>query len=501
MSKTGKPTIEIKSVSITYDNSGIKALDGISLDVEKGSIHGLIGENGAGKTTLLQIMAGLAEFDSGSIYIEGHPLVRGSVKNSLESGICHVPQIETFNDELLLWENIILGRKGGLKANKTRLSTALEFWGIRLPLNEQTVNCKADEIKLAHLAAVLMLDPKILLLDEPAAYTGRKTAGIILDIVRKFCDKGGTVLFISHSIDEVARLCDIVTFLRLGSIEQQFQGEEISIKTLSHALTAGEANISLRKPQATTLESSKGPVLQLTNVYADTNPVKLEGVNFSVPIGAVTCITGTLDEGLTELESVLCGEINPASGSIWFNGSEYTSFSEDLMRKERIGYVPVERLNKAVCSHAGIRENMVLRVYPELGKYGLLSPELVKKYTVKQFDEYGIKGPDHGPLEQLSGGNIQKLVISREVQFSRELLIVCEPGQHLDMAGTMQLYDRLLQSAQQGRAVLLLTSNVEVALWLARHLVIMNKGRVLFEGTPASLEPDIAGKLYAGVGL
>jgi len=467
----------------TKNFPGVKALDCVSLYLQPGDIHALLGENGAGKSTLIKIITGVYRPEEGEIRIAGDPVNFSSPRDALAAGIGTVHQERNLIPHYSIAENIFLDRlptQYGLIDRKHMRQQAKHWLGVldlhidpELPVRRLSV----AQMQLVEIARALSMQSRILLLDEPtASITGNEIA-ILFNLLRRLKDEGVAILFVSHKLEEVFELCDRVTILRDG--RNACQGvliEELDKqKIVTHMIGRDEdvGDIGQRKDQ---LGSTK---LELKDVSTGRGH---HGINLQVQVGEVLGLYGLVGAGRTELAKAIMGAERITSGEIRIDGKPARIKSvQDALQNWRIGYVSENRKEEGLILAHSVAKNTGITIWHRLGKVLSLFTDAMERHEIKPFvEKLNVITPS---LEQsvgnLSGGNQQKVSVAKWLAARVEILIIDEPTVGIDIRTKGYLHRLIWNLAEQGVAVLLVSSDMPEMVLLADRVVVMKDMRIV----------------------
>jgi len=495
---TGALTLE--TIELTKRFGSLTAMDAVSLTVRAGSVHALLGENGAGKSTLVKCVAGSQRPDGGSILIDGreHDIATPIVARSL--GIGMVYQHFTLAPGMSVAENLLLagGRTPALidwKRERAGLQEFLKTTPFKLDLDATPAGLAAGEKQKLELLKQLYLKPRLLILDEPTSVLTPQEADEVLAYVRAVARRGEcTVLMITHKFREVMAYADEVTVLRRG---KRVQGAHVAGTTpeqLAHAMigeSAADASalVSERSSAARDATAHDAPVaLSVQNLQAmgDRGTLAVQGLSLSVRRGEILGIAGVSGNGQRELFESLVGQRPRVGGRVEVVGVPYAARRSEN-RTLQLRALPEEPLRNACVGDLSVAQNMALRDFDEAPlRRGWLRFGVWRERARAWIHEYGVKTQgENAPISSLSGGNVQRAVLARELAGDINVLIVANPVFGLDFAAVAEIHARLLQVRAKGGAVLLISEDLDELLELSDRIAVMSEGRIVFE-TPAA---------------
>lgn len=451
----------------------MKALKGVSLRIAPGRIHGLVGENGAGKTTLARIIAGLEEPDDGLISEPGV--------------VALVPQHPRLARGLSLWENLIVGEEPGrgLFLNRRRslekLGVAGTRFGVEIDLEESAEGMTAGEMRTAILLGALVKRPDVLILDEPSIGLDENDRETIRRIIRKTAEEGTAVLLVSHDLYEINSLADELTVLRKGAVERTFSGsfspEEVTSVLFPKPETEPPRSISREEP-----DPSGNPRLLMHNLAAlhPGTGRKIGPLDLTLPPGGIIALVGLREAGIDTLERLFTGDLWITDGTMSVDGLHLPSrITPNLLRKRGLSYIPSDRIHSGTTLEGSVEENLILHQRRELHRGGFIRPQKSAAFADLLLGRFHVEGTRWNRLASLSGGNIQRVILSRELSQNPGVVVVAEPGAGLDMAGQHRLREEFGALTKKGSSILVVTSDLREAVTYADSVLVMYGGKVV----------------------
>lgn len=480
-----EPVVLMKSIVKRYP--GVLANDHVDFEVLPGEIHGLLGENGAGKTTLMSILFGTIKPDEGEIYLRGRR-VTGSwtPRRALRAGIVMVAQHFKLIPKMTVLENIELGLGGaGVKLGRKELLEKIEEikkeYGLSVDPHSYVWQLSAGEKQRVELVRAILLDAKLLILDEPTTVLARSEVKGLFKVLELMRRKGRSIVFITHKLWEALEICDRITVLRKGKKVGTISRDKASPEVLTEMMFGKTASIEVKMPSLP--QPGDGRVLAVRDLWVrgDRGHWAVKGASFDLSPGEVLGIAGVAGNGQRELVEAIVGLRKPSRGRIWVNSVETTGKSPRELIKLGVAYIPEERIGAGVAPGLSVAENLVSKSYwrkPFSGKLFVNWRE-IKRYAEELVGKYSIKVSSISvPVESLSGGNIQRVVLARELSLSPKLLIAHNPTMGLDMRATAFIRREILELARRGAAVLLVSEELEEILELSTKVAVMYEGRL-----------------------
>ncbi len=457
----------------------------ISFKLKKGEIHALLGENGAGKTTLMNMLYGIYMPTSGEIFINGHKVTIKSPLDAIRLGIGMIHQHFMLVETLTVLENIILGLKEygfviNKKAVKEKLREIESLYGLKVDPDAKVWQTTVGEQQRIEIIKVLFRGANILILDEPTAVlTPQETQGLF-KILKKMKDDGKSIIFITHKLEEVMQIADTITVLRRGEVVKTLPKEKTTKSELAQ-LMVGETQICNYSRKKRGTDETILSIRNLT-VYSDKGTKSLKGINLDVKKGEILGIAGISGNGQKELVQTIAGLKKVAEGKIIFNGVDITNKHPRSISRLGINYIPADRLAMGVAPNLSSVDNAIMRRYYRfpLSKKGIMNYIKAFAYTRMMAKAYNIKLDNpFAPIKLLSGGNMQKLILAREILENPKLLIASYPTRGLDIASTEFFRQKLIEIANKGKTIILVSEDLDEILSLSDRIAVMYEGTIV----------------------
>ncbi len=495
-----QPLIELSGITKRF--GALVANDSIDLTVFPGEIHALLGENGAGKSTLMKILYGLLTPDAGEIRLRGEAVQLASPQVARAEGIGMVFQHFSLFEEFTALENIAIPLDGQIADDvlATEVMEKAQRYGLEIDLNRPVHTLSAGERQRIEILRVLMQDPSIVILDEPTSVlTPQETEGLF-DTLRRLAIGGAGVLFISHKLDEVRALCGAATILRGGKRIASANPRDVSAAELAEMMV-GESVADLvhrpPRPDSATMLAVSGLGVRPAGVHG----VPLDQISLEVRAGEVVCIAGVAGNGQSEFYAALSGEEGRVEvGTIRIGDEDVTHRDINARRRAGAAFVPEARLGQATLPNASLSENIVLSWHAteDLGGTFLNTARLsaVAQQVIRDFD---VRVPEADPMaRKLSGGNLQKYIVGREIERGPRLLVIDQPSWGVDAKAAAMIRQTLLDLAEKGMAVLVITQDLDEAFELADRIAVMRGGRLSATLKPAETTRTAIGLMMTG---
>ena len=484
---------------------GTVANDDVDLDVRRGEVHALLGENGAGKSTLMNILYGLYRPDAGEILLQGKPVTFDSARDAIEAGIGMVHQHFMLIPVMTVAENIVLGvepRKGVLldeAVAERRVRDLSERFGLVVDPSALVGEITVGQEQRVEILKALYRGADILILDEPTAVLTPQEAGELFEIVRSLTADGKSIIFISHKLNEVLEIADRITVLRRGKRIETVLREGATEASLARAMVGRDVLLHVDKApgqQGDTMLS-----VEDLHVRDDRGIEKVRGISFEVHAGEIVGIAGVDGNGQTELIDAITGLRKTESGTIRVAGKDVRHAGARQMLDEGVGHIPEDRQRRGLVLEFSIAENIALHDYasPPDSRWGWLFPDRLVKRARGLISEFDIRGG--GPLTpagDLSGGNQQKVVAAREIARDPKVLIAAQPTRGLDVGAIEYLHRRLVAERDEGRAVLLVSLELDEILSLSDRILVIYEGQIAGDHMGEVSEEEIGLEMLGG---
>lgn len=470
----------MKRISKSF--SGVPALASVDFSVQGGEIHALLGANGAGKSTLMKVLSGAYEADDGSIELNGEKLSVGSPADAKAAGIhCVYQEVDTsLVAHMTVAENIYLDRlassRGGAFVKWSGMFDAAESTmrqlGLDIPARKRAGELSLAEKQLVLIARVLVEEAKVVILDEPTAPLSIEEAERLFVIMNRLKSAGIAVIFISHRLPEVFRMCDRISVMRDGRMIVTEKTDKLAPPDVIRAMLGRSFEEEYPKREAAIGER----LLEVKGLAAGR---RVRGVNFDVRRGEIVAIVGLVGAGKTELSRLLFGADPADEGRVEMNGKPVDLSSPAAAFRDGIVLVPEERRKEGILVKESVLRNLSLPVLRTISRLGVLSPAVERNYADGLIGRLGIKASSPSQLTgTLSGGNQQKVVIGKWIQTDAELFVLDEPTKGVDVGAKRDIFNIIGDLALQGKGVLYLTCEFAEALGLADRILVMCDGRI-----------------------
>ncbi|MBR0597499.1 ABC transporter ATP-binding protein [Sinanaerobacter chloroacetimidivorans] len=492
--------IQMENISKTF--GVIKANEDVNLTVYSGEVHALLGENGAGKSTLMNMLSGIYSPDSGSISIHGKKVHFSSPKDSIALGIGMIHQHFKLVDVLTAKENIILGQQGGFftkgKDLTKKVKEISDRYGLDINPDKKVYEMSVGEKQTLEIIKVLFRGARILIMDEPTAVLTPQEIKRLFKIIRNMRDQGCAVVIITHKLNEVMEISDRITVLRKGHSVETVKTATVEVPNLIEMMVGKKVDLAIEKK---TLEGKK-PLLEVDNIHVIDSEKKhaLEDVSFTLYGGEILGVAGVAGSGQKELCETIAGLIHADKGRIFFEGDNIVGKTpRDIIRLGiRMGFIPEDRLGMGLVGTMDIVHNIILKDYQNQPGILLKRTECAEKAEkiVKKLD---IQTPSiHSPVKKLSGGNIQKVLLGREIDSNPKVLITAYPVRGLDIGASYKIYDLLNEQKEKGVGVLFIGEDLDVLIDLCDRIMVLCNGVITGIVDPSKVSKEEIGLLMTG---
>ena len=509
----GAAKVEMLNFSKRF--GALQALDEVSMTVEAGSFHALLGENGAGKSTLVKSLIGFYQPDTGSVMVDGRERAIASPRDAAALGLGMIFQHFTVVPGMTVAENLALAQRDlgafiDWKAERARLAEFMRTAPFPLSLDARVAELAAGEKQKLEILKALYAKRRFLVLDEPTSVLTPQEADEVLGRVKTMCRAGLlSVLIITHKFREVFGFCDEVTVLRRGrrtgaatvesTTRDELAGWMMGVATDATALPASSSG---RAPSPPPVAQDTVPRLAVhgLTVLGSEGRRAVDGLSLTVRAGEIVGVAGVSGNGQRELVAALTGAMPIAGGEVRIDGQPYRP-TRSQMQRFGVRSLPEEPLHNGCVGKLSVAENLALRNFdrPPLARGALLSRPAMRTQALAQIEAYRVKtpGPD-APIETLSGGNVQRAVLARELAESPRLLIVANPCFGLDFQATAEIHARLRAARDGGAGVLLVSEDLDELLALASRLLVLSHGHIALESPTANADIGRIGRAMAG---
>lgn len=504
MTMQAAPSLVLDVRQIVKRFPGVLANDHVDFTLRRGEIHALLGENGAGKSTLMNVVNGLYRPDSGQIFINGQQVQLNSPRDAIQYGVGMVHQHFMLVPTLTVAENLILGEPDakfmldykGLVQKVTDLS---HKFGLAVDPTAKIWQLTVGEQQRVEILKMLYHGAKILIMDEPTAVLTPQEVADLFKTLRDMVQNGHSIIFISHKLDEVMAISNRVTVMRRGRVTDVVNTADTSKAELARLMVGREVlfRIDKKPPEI-------GPtVLEIDRIAADNDRglPSLRGLSLDVHSGEIVGIAGVAGNGQTELAEVITGLRQATGGSILINGEDVTNRTATASIDRGMAYIPADRNGVGSAPNLGLDENLIMKNYrhPPIGSGWALDLMAIEQQATDLVDRFDVKTPSITTSARLlSGGNLQKLILARELSREPKAVVAVYPSRGLDAGATEAVHRRLIAQRDAGAAILLISEDLDELLSLADRIAVIYEGEIAGELPPEDELVGEIGLLMAG---
>ncbi|MFZ5590994.1 MAG: ABC transporter ATP-binding protein [Bacillota bacterium] len=497
-----RPLIQLRGITKRFP--GVLANDRVDLDLYAGEIHALLGENGSGKSTLMSVLAGLYRPDAGQIIIAGQEKKFRSPRDAIACGIGMVHQHFKLVEPFTVAENIILGERGrGAWLSPTRVRREIQElaarYGLEIDPQVRVWQLSVGEKQRVEIVRMLYRGMRVLILDEPTAVLTPQEAGELFANLKKMAADGCAVVLITHKLNEVQQVADRITVLRGGRVTGVLTRDQINPRDLAWMMVGRDVVLHYdREPGAI-----GKAVLQLEGVSAlnDMGRPGLQDVSLTVHQGEILGLAGVSGNGQRELAEVVAGLRPAQAGRVLLDGRDVTGLGPRQMTNLGVSYVPEDRLGMGLVPDLGAVDNLILKQYyhPAFAGRFWLKKSAVLRRAAELVEKYQVKLASlHQPVKMLSGGNLQRLLLAREISAGPRLMVVMYPARGLDIGATEVVHRLLLQLKERGTAILLISEDLDEIFKLADRVGVLYNGKIVGQFAVEHTDLEEVGLLMMG---
>lgn len=497
-------TLEMRGISKRFP--GVLANDHVDFDVKSGEVHALLGENGAGKSTLMKILYGMYHPDEGEILLNGKPVTIASPNDAINLGIGMIHQHFMLVQTLTVAENVALGLPSSrgpltdLDRVSKRILELAKVYGLQIDPDAYIWQLSVGQQQRVEIIKALYRGAALLILDEPTAVLTPQEVDELFVIMRQMVKDGHGLIFISHKLHEVVEISNRITVLRDGRKIGTRPTSEVTKQILANWMVGREVGFAPDRGDV-----QKGECrLQLENVScgSDRGTPGLRGVSLELCSGEILGIAGVSGNGQRELAETITGLRKVTSGRVMLEGEDVTGFTPGDLTDRMLSYIPEERMRDGMIKNFSVAENMILREHDKqpFSRSGFLSLRDISSHSDELIKKFRVKTPSHDTLaKNLSGGNIQKVVIAREFSRNPRVIVAAQPTRGLDIGATEYVREQLLEQRRKGIAVMLISEDLDEILALSDRIAVIYEGQIMDIVPREKATPEKLGLLMAGV--
>ena len=495
--------------NITKNFGACRALDDVSIDIKKGSIHAILGENGAGKTTLMNILYGLYRADAGEIYINGQKIDMKNPNIAIENKIGMVHQHFMLVENFTVAQNIILGKEVvgacgilDMKKAKEKIDVIVEKYGLKVDKDAKIEDISVGMQQRVEILKTLYRGADILILDEPTAVLTPQEIKDLIEIMQKLVADGKTIIIITHKLKEIKASSDMCTIIRRGQYIGTVSVNDVTHSELADKMVGRNVKLVVEKTPA----NPENVIFEVENVVVPSKVHKginaLKGLSLKIRSGEILGIAGVDGNGQKELVEVITCLCKVKSGKIKINGREIQNTKPRNVIKNKISTIHEDRQRRGLVLDFSVAENVILEKYNErpYSNGGLLNYREINKFADDIISEYDVRPEDCNKMQirGLSGGNQQKVIIGREIANNPDLLIAVQPTRGLDVGAIEYVHKILVEQRDKGKAVLLISLELDEVLSVADRIAVIYDGKIVGEFAQNEVNENTIGLLMAG---
>jgi ribose transport system ATP-binding protein len=465
---------------------GVKALDNVSVDIGRGTVHGIVGENGAGKSTLMKILSGVYEKDSGTVVFDGQRIEHTTPQQSMQSGLAIIYQELNLVNTMSVGENVFLGRfreLKGMRGTHAKARDLLDSIGSKVSTTRLVSELSVSEKQMVEIAKALSFKSKLIIMDEPSSSLTKEEMAQLTKIIRQLKDQGISIIYISHKLDEIFEFCDIVSVMRDGRIidtkpTSEFTRNELIMKMVGREIE----NEYPERPQRV------GEILMEVHSI---NTRKLHDISFTLRKGEILGFVGLVGAGRTEIVRALFGADKVRGHQVLIEGKPV------LIRNPRdaigagFGFIPEDRKLQGLVLPFSVESNISMASFRKFTRLGFIRKSIEKEIGARQVKALSVKTPSTKvPVVNLSGGNQQKCIVGRWLEISPSILIMDEPTKGIDVGAKYEIYMLMKDIAERDGAIILISSELPEVLNMSNRVLTIFEGRITGEFDPRSTPAD-----------
>jgi simple sugar transport system ATP-binding protein len=502
MVNNDQPVVRMSSVTKRFLD--VTANKDVSFSLYSGEICALLGENGAGKTTLMNILFGYYTCDEGDIFIKGKKADLSSPKDAISRGVGMIHQHFALVPSQTVLENIVVGADSGiflnLKSARQELMALQERFGLKIDPDARVWTLSVGEQQKVEILKALYRDVDILIMDEPTAVLAPAETADLFNTLRSLVKEGRSVVFISHKLNEVMDISDRIVVLRSGQVVAERQTAATNARELANLMVGRELLETIEKKELPAAE----PVLRIKSLSAlnDKKLAALKSVDLIVRQNEILGMAGISGNGQKELSEVLFGIRSPTDGFIQINDRPLKFGSPTASIKSHMGRIPEDRIDTGLLMDLSVEENLILENHSsaDLQHYGLMKSRDIQQFSDDLIKRYNIKTAGRDAVtKSLSGGNLQKVMLARELAGEPSLIIASQPTRGLDVGAMAYIHQRLLQERERGAGILLISEDLDEILALSDRIVVLFEGEIMGEAPGATASREQIGLWMSGV--
>lgn len=504
----------IKVIDLKKKFGDFIAVDKLNMEVQKGEIKAIIGENGAGKTTLMNMLFGMEQPTSGKIMIYGKEAVLRSPKDAIHMKIGMVHQHFKLVPSLTVYENVILGDEIlyaikktvrmpliNTREEKRKIQELIDSYKFNLCAGEKVANLSVGERQRVEILKMLYRSAEILIMDEPTAVLTPQEVEELLKSMKELQRGGKTILLITHKLQEVIKVSDSATVIRKGKLVGNVVTAKTDEKELARMMVGRDVILSVQNQNKIQSDEVVYSVKNLVTLGMNGKPA-LNQVSFDLHKGEILGIAGVEGNGQSELTRIMSGMMTLKSGNITIHGRDITNSWPKEVRQNKIGIIPEDRYAQGLCKEMTIADNCICGYFERdsVCKNGFLDSKAIYQKRDKMIADYSIRIAErNGCVSQLSGGNAQKIIIAREMMAQPDVIIASQPTRGVDIGSIEYVHTKLLEAADNGKSIVLISSELTEVMSLSNRILVMYKGEIIGEVKKKDFSKERLGLMMAGI--
>ncbi len=471
-----EPILTVKNITKTYP--GVVALNNVSMTFEKGEVHALLGENGAGKSTLIKVIAGAIEPDNGQIVFDGKEHRKISPSLAREAGVAVIYQEFSLVESLSVAQNVFLGEHDGLLVNyadlKKRAAQIFAEMNVKIDPSAQVMRLSPAQKQLVEIAKAISRNARLLIMDEPSAPLSASEVETMFEIIGRLKSKGVTIIYISHRLEELFRISDRVTVMRDGRYVDTLVTKQTNRKELINLMVGRELKEYYPR--------RKGAAGEVALEVKHLSGLGDRDISFSVRKGEILGVAGLVGSGRTELASIIYGAMPKEGGETWIDGQKREIRSPDQAIAYGIGLIPEDRKHHGCIINASVRFNISLSTFNKNARFLMVNSKSLKQTAAYYAEKFNIKTPSmEQRVQNLSGGNQQKVILAKTLAANTNILIFDEPTRGIDVGSKQEIYNLMIDLVNQGKAIIMISSDMEELLGMSDRLIVLCEGKFMGE--------------------
>jgi len=476
--------LSIRDVSKSFP--GVRALDGVSIDVRRGTVHGLVGENGAGKSTLMKILSGVYEKDGGTVVFDGQVVERTTPHQSMLSGLAIIYQELNLVNTMSVGENVYLGRfreMRGMRGTHSQAREILDSIACKVPTTKLVSELSVSEKQMVEIAKALSFKSKLIIMDEPSSSLTGEELVELAKIIQQLKAQGISIIYISHKLDEIFEFCDVVSVMRDGRIidtkpKVEFTRNELITKMVGRTIE----NEYPPRPQAVGT-----PLLEVKGI----NTRKLKDISFTLHRGEILGLVGLVGAGRTEIVRALFGADKVRGHRVRIEGKPISIKNPRDAKEAGLGFIPEDRKFQGLVLPFSVESNISMAAFRKFSRFGFIRRSIEKAIGARQVKALAVKTPStRTAARNLSGGNQQKCIVGRWLEISPRIFIMDEPTRGIDVGAKYEIYLLMKQIAESGGAIILISSELPEVLNMSNRVLTIFEGRITGELLPEKSTAD-----------